>query len=247
MIFVSYQVVNAFCALFNFHSKTLPVLTLFTLWTSIVSFLVIIVTVPSKAPSHESAAFVFTTFVNKTGWQKDGLAFITGLINPNWAFNGLDCATHMAEEVLDPERIIPIAILGTVGIGFVTAWLFGIGMLFSIQDFDQVANTSTGVPILELFLQALNSRAGALILCSLIILTGCGCLIASHTWQARLCWSFARDKGLPMSTYLSCIHPKLRVPVNAHIASCVIVSILGCLYLASYTACMYHRHLFNAS
>ena len=245
MIFVSYEVVNIVCGLFNFHSKTLPALTLFTLWTSIISFLVIIVAVPSKAPSQESAGFVFTTFVNNTGWKSNGMAFIVGLINPNWAFNGLDCATHMAEEVLNPERVIPIAILGTVGIGFITAWTFSIGMLFSIQDFDQVAGTATGVPILELFLQALNSKAGAVILCSLIILTGCGCLIASHTWQARLCWSFARDDGLPMSKHLAHIHPKLRVPVNAHIASCGIVSVLGCLYLASYTACKYHEGLFS--
>lgn len=237
MIFVSYQVVNAFCALFNTYSKILPALTLITLWISIISFLVIIIAVPSKAPTHETAAWVFTTFVNRTGWKSNGIAFIVGLINPNWAFNGLDCATHMAEEAENPERIIPIAILGTVGIGFVTAWLFAIGMMFSIQDFDMVASTVTGVPILELFYQGMGNKAAAIVLCSLIILTGCGCLIASHTWQARLCWSFARDNGLPFSNYLSQIHPKLRVPINAHIVSSTIVGVLGCLYLASYTAC----------
>lgn len=212
-----------------------------TLWVSIISFLAIIITVPSKASSHETSTFVFTTFVNNTGWKSNGLVFIVGLINPNWAFNGLDCATHMAEEVENPERVIPIAILGTVGIGFVTAWLFSIGMMFSIQDFDKVASTATGVPILELFYQALNSKTGAIVLCSLIILTGCGCLIASHTWQARLCWSFARDKGLPFPDYLSQVHPELKVPINAHIVSSIIVSILGCLYLASYTACTYYQ------
>jgi choline transport protein len=236
MIFVAYQVVNIFCALFNTYSKVLPGLTLFTLWSSIISFLVILIVVPAKAPTHESATFVFTTFINRTGWKSNGIAFIVGLINPNWAFNGLDCATHIAEEVEHPERVIPIAILGTVGIGFVTAWIFGIGMMFSIQDFDGVSSTSTGVPILELFFQSLGNKAGAIVLCSLIIITGCGCLIASHTWQARLCWSFARDHGLPCSKFLARVHPQLMVPVNAHIVSSIIVSILGCLYLASYTA-----------
>lgn len=142
----------------------------------------------------------------------------------------------MAEEVLHPEKAIPIAIIGTVVVGFVTAWLFGIAMMFSIKDFDAVSSTLTGVPILELFNQALGNKAGAIVLCSLIVLTGCGCLIASHTWQARLCWSFARDDGLPGSKYLSRVHPKLRVPIWAHAISCIIVSILGCLYLASNTA-----------
>ena len=70
----------------------------------------------------------------------------------------------------------------------------------------------------------------------MIILTGCGCLIASHTWQARLCWSFARDGGLPGWKHLAKVHPSLMVPINAHIISSMIVAILGCLYLASYTA-----------
>ncbi|KAF4963130.1 hypothetical protein FSARC_8843 [Fusarium sarcochroum] len=236
MSFVCYQVVNLVCALFNISSTALPGVTFFTLWTSIISFLVIILVVPAKADTHQSAKFVFTDFVNNTGWPSDGIAYIVGLINCNWAFNGLDCATHMAEEVPNPERTIPIAILGTVGIGFVTAWLFGIAMMFSIQNFDTVSETPTGVPILELFDQALNNKAGAIVLCSLIVLTGCGCLIASHTWQARLCWSFARDKGLPGSQYLSQVQPRLRTPIWAHVVSCTIVSILGCLYLASSTA-----------
>ncbi|KAH7137483.1 amino acid/polyamine transporter I [Dactylonectria estremocensis] len=236
MTFVSYQIVHITCALFNISSHALPKITFVTLWTSIISFLVIILVVPIKAPSHQPTRWVFTDFVNRTGWSNDGIAYIVGLINPNWAFNGLDCATHMAEEVFEPERIIPIAIMGTVGIGFVTAWLFSIGMMFSIQDFDEVSDTPTGVPILELFFQALESQAGAIVLCSLIILTGCGCLIASHTWQARLCWSFSRDNGLPGSSYLRRVHPSLRVPVFAHLVSCIIVSLLGCLYLASYTA-----------
>ena len=162
MVFVGYRVVNLFCSLFNTYSRALPAVTFGTLLTSIISFLVIIIVVPSKAPTHESAGFVFTTFINRTGWASSGIAYIVGLVNPNWAFNGLDCATHMAEEVQTPERVVPIVIMGTVAIGFITAWLFGIGMMFSIGNFDQVAGTATGVPILELFYQALSNKAGLL-------------------------------------------------------------------------------------
>lgn len=190
MTFIAYQVINTACALFNTYSKILPSLTLFALWSSILSFLVIILTVPSKAPAHKSATWVFTTFVNRTGWNNNGIAFIVGLINPTWAFNGLDCATHMAEDATNPERVIPIVILGTVGIGFVTVWLFAIAMMFSIQDFDTISSTPSGVPILELFYQSLDDKAGAIVLCSLIIVTGCGCLIASHTWYVKWYRSF---------------------------------------------------------
>ncbi|KAL4793097.1 amino acid/polyamine transporter I [Aspergillus venezuelensis] len=224
MIFVSYQVINTFCALFNMYSRTLPLVTQCTLGISLVSFAVILSTIPAKAPLFQSPSFVFETYLNETGWTISGIAFIVGLVNSNWAFNGIDAATHMAEEVLNPERIIPIALP------------FSVTMMFSMQNFDDVANTATGVPVLELFYQVLQSKAGAIVLTSLIILTGCGCLIASHTWQARLCWSFARDNGLPGSEYLMRIHPSLRVPVWGHLVSSAICSVLGCLYLASYTA-----------
>jgi choline transport protein len=163
-------------------------------------------------------------------------AFIVGLVNTNWAFACLDCATHMAEEVARPEKTIPIAIMGTVAIGFVTSWFYSVAMFFSINDLQELFDTTTGVPILALFYQALGSKAGAIALESLIIATGVGCQIASHTWQSRLCWSFARDNGLPCSRYLSKIDQKLDVPFRAHLVSTVIVAILGCLYLGSYTA-----------
>lgn len=109
-------------------------------------------------------------------------------------------------------------------------------MFFSMQDLEGLLTTLTGVPILELFYQALSNKAGAIVLESLIIATGIGCQIASHTWQSRLCWSFARDRGLPFAKFLGEIQPALDVPLKAHFVSCVIVGILGCLYLGSYTA-----------
>lgn len=133
--------------------------------------------------------------------------------------------------------MIPIAIMGTVAIGFVTSWCFVVSMLFSIvRDFQDVANTSTGVPILQLFYNALNNTAGAIVLEALIICTGLGCVIAGHTWQSRLCFSFARDSGIPGHKWLQKIDPKLDVPLNAHFTSCLIVTVVGCMYLASTAA-----------
>ncbi len=132
--------------------------------------------------------------------------------------------------------MIPIAILGTVAIGFVTSWTYSIALFFSMNDVDNLVDTSTGVPILALFYQAIGSKGGAIALEALIMVTGIGCQIASHTWQSRLCWSFARDGGIPFSSYFSKVDRRLSVPVRAHFMSCVIVSIVGCLYLGSYTA-----------
>ena len=230
---LGYQAVNAFCFAFNCYGKTLPLVASASLYTSLVSFAVTLVVVPARAPSHQTARFVFASFVNNTGWSQDGMAFIVGLVNTNWAFACLDCATHLAEEVHAPERMVPVAIMGTVAIGFVTAWFYSVAMFFSVQDLAAVFGTPTLVPILELYAQAVGSKLGAIFLETFIICTGVGCLIASHTWQSRLCWSFARDRGLPFHAALSAVHPVLDVPLPAHAASCAIVAALGCIYLGS--------------
>ena len=77
-------------------------------------------------------------------------------------------------------------------------------MFFSIVgDFSDILGSLTLVPVLELFYQALSNKGGAVFLEALIIATGLGCLVASHTWQSRLCWSFARDRGLPGHRWLA--------------------------------------------
>lgn len=207
-----------------------------SLYTSLGSFFIVLVTIPACARPHASASFVFTNFVNSTGWHSDTLAVVVGLINPNWIFACLDSATHLSEEVPTPQRNIPIAIFATIGIGFTTSWTYCISMFFAIKNLESLVNSPTGVPILELFHQALENKAGAICLETLLVATGLGCLIACHTWQSRVCWSFSRDGGLPGHQWLSKVNGNLGVPLIAHMSSSIIVGALGLIYLGSSTA-----------
>lgn len=235
--FIVLQLINIFTMLFNCYGKFLPIIANWALYTSLFSYSVILVTVLVCARgNYNSARFVFVDFHNNTGWSNTGIAFLVGLINPNWSFSCLDSASHLAEEVKHADSVIPIAILGTVTIGLVTALSFAIAMFFSVTNLEEVIHSSTGLPILDIFYQALQNKAGALCLGTLFLLTGMGCTISCQTWQARLCWSFSRDNGLPLSKYLSIIDPHLKVPFNAHLFSSFWVACLGFLYLASSTA-----------
>lgn len=72
-MFVAYQVVNTFAFIFNCYGKFLPAIGKTSLYTSLVSFVVILITVPAKAPTHQAARFVFANFVNQTGWKQNGI------------------------------------------------------------------------------------------------------------------------------------------------------------------------------
>lgn len=233
-LFVCYQLVNIFLVFFNCHGRLLPFIAKGALYVSLFSFTVITITVlVCSRGNYQPAKFVFVDFENGTGWSTSGIAFIVGLVNPNWSFSCLDSATHLAEEVFNPARDIPIAIMGTVTIGFVTSFCYCIAMFFSIHNLDDILNSNVGVPIFDIYYQALGNRTGAICLGTLILLTATGCTISCHTWQARLCWSFSRDNGLPFSKYLSIIDPKAGIPLNAHLFSSFWVAVLGCLYLIS--------------
>lgn len=107
-------------------------------------------------------------------------------------------------------------------------------MLFSIQDYTAILETS--VPSLELFRQALDNIAAAIVLEALTIATGLGCLISCHTWAARLCWPFSRDGGVPFSGIWDKIVPSLDAPLAAHILNSIVISLVGCIHLGSETA-----------
>ncbi|KAF3991744.1 hypothetical protein FT663_02617 [Candidozyma haemuli var. vulneris] len=235
-VFITYEILNVLLVFFNLYEKPLPMISQSALYVSLISFVVITIVVLAKSSGHyQSASFVFAEFSNGTGWSSSGIAFIVGLINPNWSFSCLDAATHLAEETLSPETDIPKAIIGTVFIGFFTSFVYVISMFFSIRNLRDILESQTGVPILDIFHQALGSRGGAIVLVCFFLLTLVGCNIASHTWQARLGWSFARDNGLPGSRYWSKV-AKTGVPVNAHLMSCGWCAVIGCIYMASTTA-----------
>lgn len=235
-VFITYEILNFMMIFFNLYEKPLPMISQMALYVSLVSFVVITIVVLAKSSGHyQNAKFVFVEFSNGTGWSSSGIAFIVGLINPNWSFSCLDAATHLAEETLSPETDIPKAIIGTVIIGFLTSFIYVISMFFSIRNLKEILDSNTGVPILDIFYQALGSRGGAIVLVCFFLLTLVGCNIASHTWQARLGWSFARDNGLPGSRYWSKVS-RTGVPVNVHLMSCGWCAVIGCIYMASTTA-----------
>jgi amino acid transporter len=72
----------------------------------------------STAPKN-SAEFVFTNFSNDIGWS-NGVAWILGLLQSALSLIGFDAATHMAEEMPQPSRDVPRAMLYAIGVGGVT-------------------------------------------------------------------------------------------------------------------------------
>lgn len=254
-VFVIYECLNVFIGTMNCWGRMLPALSQAGLYSSLISYcLTFIVSLACRSFRKKpwpSATFIFKDFENTTGWSSAALSFIVGLINPLWAFAGIDSATHMVDEVgqVAAATLVPRAIMGTIVIGFITSFTYAIGMFYCITDSDSVI--SSILPIIEIYYQATGNKALAVFLQSCCILTGTFCGIASGTWQSRILWSIGRDYSVIMDNFsnegersivqqffkrVALIHPHLRVPFSSILISHVFVAIIGCVLIGSTTA-----------
>lgn len=111
---------------------------------SICSFLAITITCLARsAPHFRSTDLVWTTFLNQSGWT-DGVAFLTGLVSPNYMYAGIDGAIHLAEECKNAAVVVPRALMSTIVIGFITSFIFSIVMMYCTTDLEAVVTTATG-------------------------------------------------------------------------------------------------------
>ncbi|KAI5367353.1 Putative amino acid/polyamine transporter I, amino acid permease [Septoria linicola] len=193
---------------------------------NISSFVIVVVTILVMNGDRRPSSFVFSDFVNLTGWPPAYTALL-GILQASYGMCCYDSASRMTEEIKDSRRQAPRAIVMSVYIGFVTGFVFLIAASYSMSaDIDTIAGTSTGVPIMEIFYHATSTTAGATGLASLITIVGFGASFGLTATAGRSIYAFARDSGLPFSKFLSRVDSKTCSPVNA---LCCAVFVQMCL------------------
>ncbi len=121
-----------------------------------------------------------------------------------------------------------------MAIGLATTIPYALIMAFSISD---VSAARHGIfPALIAYYQATGSKAVTIVLMVFSQILYAGCLITSAITAGRLTWAFARDNGIPFSSYFDKVHPSKQIPVRATIFACAIASIYGLIYIASTVA-----------
>ncbi|KAJ5469321.1 hypothetical protein N7539_008939 [Penicillium diatomitis] len=194
----------------------------------IVLSMTILICVGVKADLHfQSAKFVFGAWINQTGWS-DGVTWFIGLVQAAYGLTAFDSVIHMVEEIPNPRRNVPRVIWMAVLSGAISGFIFMVVCLFAIQSVDNV--TGANIPFMELILETVGAKGGAVLL-AFFIFNGLGQGISCLTTASRLTWGFARDGGLPFSSYFSHIDPVWQVPARALWAQGVIIAIVGVLYL----------------
>ena len=102
-----YAVVLALHGLLNqFGVRLVALLNDVSVWWHLLGVLIIVGVLAFTPAHHQSASFVFTKFVNNTGFSSGLYVVLIGLLLAQYTFTGYDASAHMTEETHDaaPQR-----------------------------------------------------------------------------------------------------------------------------------------------
>ncbi|OAA48802.1 amino acid/polyamine transporter I [Cordyceps fumosorosea ARSEF 2679] len=218
-----------------FMNSVLPRIYKGALFWSLGGFAIVSITALACAsPNYNSGKFVFTEFINQTGWP-DGVAWLLGLLQGGLGLTAFDSVAHMIEEIPQPSKKGPKIMVGCIGIGIFTGFVFLVVMLFVAGDIQQVITSGAG-PLLQILINATSNTAGAICLLMFPLVCLAFATISVMTTSSRMIFAFARDGGLPASKFLARVHPQLGLPLNALVLTSVVVIIFGLINIASTNA-----------
>ena len=210
-------------------------------------FAIAVVLTVSLLAYHQGALdfgrlFTFTNFTGAEGsvWPKNEgvfLPFLLGLILAVYTITGFDASAHTSEETRDAAKTVPKGIVSSV----VYSAIFGYIMIctFVLVMPDVATGVKQGFGFFDALLGMLPV-ALKIILSVGIFLVNFLCGLACLTSTSRMMFAFARDGGLPASSFLRKIHPKLKTPVASVWVSAALAfaaTLYGAAYLVLSVGC----------
>ena len=226
------------CFLVNvFLSKHLDLINKLCIYWTGASIIILLITLLTMAGSgRRSGEFVFANYdASASGWPT-GWSFFVGLLQPAYVLTGYGMVASMCEEVQNPQREVPKAIvLSVVAAGF-TGLLYLIPILFTLPDIDMLLAVASGQPIGLLFKTVTGSAAGGFGLLFLILGIWLFAGIGALTAASRCTYAFARDGAIPGSGLWKRIDKRFGIPLWGLVLSTVVDCLLALIYFGSTAA-----------
>jgi amino acid permease (GABA permease) len=219
----------------TFGVRLVSLLNNISVWWHMLGMLVIVGALAVLPSKHQSASFVFTHFVNTTGWHSRLYVGLLGLLLAQYTFTGYDASAHMTEETHNAAKAGPRGIVMSILISLVAGWILLVGITFAIQDYNGALNSATGVPPAQILIDALGVTDGKLLLL-IVIGAQLFCGMSSVTANSRMIYAFSRDGALPGSRNWHRINKRTKTPTNAVWLAAGGAFLLGLPYLWNATA-----------
>src|SRR4051812_24372128 len=155
--------------------------------------------------------------------------FLAASLSGLFLFYGFEACGDVAEEVADPTRRIPRAMILTILIGGVSGLVSYGGYVLAAPDLQSIVDGSDVDPIPAILVNSLGT-VGSKVFLVITVTAFISCVLSLQAAGSRLLYAFARDRMLPASGWLSHVSEKHAVPTNALTVVCV-VPVLICLFV----------------
>ena len=198
----------------QFGIKIVAMLNDVSVWWHIVGVLIIVAVLVFVPAHHQSTSFVFTHFVNNTGFHSSFYVVLIGLLLAQYTFTGYDASAHMTEETHKAATAGPRGIVMSIVVSLFAGWVLLIGVTYAIQNYaHEAVQPSTAAPA-QIFVDALGGTGGKLLLL-IVIFAQLFCGMSSVTANSRMIYAFSRDGALPGSSLWHKVNKRTRTPTNA--------------------------------
>ena len=193
-----------------------------SVWWHLIGVALIFVVLLVVPAHHQSVSFIFTKFVNNTGFSGAPIyVFLIGLLLAQYTFTGYDASAHMTEETHNAALAGPRGIVWSIIVSLIAGWVLLIAVTGAIQDY--TAEASSVTPGAQVFLDAAGHNMG-LFLLFVIVGAQFYCGMSSVTANSRMIYAFSRDGAVPGSQLWHKINPRTRTPTN----SIIFATVGGC-------------------
>ncbi|MDT5109339.1 MAG: hypothetical protein QOE20_1229 [Mycobacterium sp.] len=176
-----------------------------------------------------SALFSSAEIPDAASWTSGPMLLAIAFVG--WSFLGFEAAGSIAEEVDEPERNVPKAIiLGLLLVGLVVMFSSA-ALILAIPNLNEVVASQSGDVVAE----TLTAHLGAGVtkpLLAMFVIGFISSFLAVQAAVSRCIWGAARDRSLPGSKVLGGLAGPERLPVNA-IALTAVVAVVFILLAGS--------------
>jgi amino acid permease (GABA permease) len=201
-----------------------------SVWWHLIGVAVIFIVLFFVPAHHQSVSFIFTNFVNNTGFGNSYYVFLIGLLLAQYTFTGYDASAHMTEETHNAAVAGPRGIVWSIIVSLIAGWILLIGVTSAIQNY--AAESTAVTPAAQIFIDAVGHNLG-LFLLFIVVGAQFYCGMSSVTANSRMIYAFSRDGAVPGSQFWHKINPRTRTPTNSIWFAAVGAFILGLPYLWS--------------
>jgi amino acid transporter len=231
-----------FCAILLLHAvlnlfgvRVVSLLNSVSVWWHLAGVALIVGALAIVPDHHRSPSFVFTTFVNETGWSNHWYVAAIGLLLAQYTFSGYDASAHLSEETSRASVSAAKGIVRAIWVSWLAGFVLLAGLTFAIQDYDATRTTATGVPPAQILLDGLGA-GGAKALLLVVIAAQLFCGNAEVAAASRMVFAFSRDGALPGSRLWRTVSRRTQTPVAAVWLSVGVAGVLALPSLYSATA-----------